>query len=62
MQRGAGEGLTEIFNSVNQKLVADFCLEMYQKMGLLDGIEVLGHPIKTSGSKPRSLRQTTLLM
>ncbi len=38
---GQGEGLMEIFKSVNSKFVADFCLQMYQKMGLLDGIEVV---------------------
>jgi hypothetical protein len=36
-----GEGLAEIFKSVDQKFVADFCLEMYKKMGLLKGVEVL---------------------
>ena len=38
---GEGLNLTDIFKSVDQKFVADFCLEVYQKMGLLDGIEVL---------------------
>jgi hypothetical protein len=38
---GRDEGLIEIFKSTNQKFAADFCLEMYRKMGLLDGIEVL---------------------
>lgn len=41
MQRGAGEGLIEIFKSTDEKTVADFCLKMYKKMDLLDGIEVL---------------------
>jgi hypothetical protein len=39
-----GEGnknLIEIFKSVNKHLVADFCLEMYKKMGLLDGVEIV---------------------
>lgn len=31
----------EIFASVSQKTAADFCLEMYQKMELLNGIEVI---------------------
>jgi hypothetical protein len=30
----------DIFKSVNAKTAGDFCLEIYQKMGLLDGIEV----------------------
>jgi hypothetical protein len=34
-------GLIEIFKSVNEETVADFCLKMYKKMGLLDGIEVI---------------------
>jgi hypothetical protein len=33
--------LIDIFKSTDQNLVADFCLEMYQKMGLLDGIKIL---------------------
>jgi hypothetical protein len=41
MQRGADEGLIDIFKSTDKNLVADFCLEMYRKMGLLEGIEVL---------------------
>ena len=41
--RGQGEGLNliDLFSSVNEKTVADFCLEMYTQMGLLDGIEVV---------------------
>jgi hypothetical protein len=31
----------DLFASVNEKTVADFCLEMYRKTGLLEGIEVL---------------------
>ena len=31
----------EIFTSVNARTVGDFCLEMYQKMGLLNGVEVV---------------------
>jgi len=43
VQPRADEGLNliDVFKSVNQNLVADFCLEMYQKMGLLEGIEIL---------------------
>lgn len=36
-----GGGLINIFKSVDEKFVADFCLEMYKKMGLLDGIDVV---------------------
>lgn len=31
----------DLFASVNEKTVADFCLEMYRKMGLLNGMEVI---------------------
>ena len=33
--------LIDLFASDNEKNVADFCLEMYKKMGLLDGVEVV---------------------
>lgn len=36
-----GEGAVDIFKSVNAKTAADFCLEMYKKMGLLNGIEII---------------------
>jgi hypothetical protein len=39
--RGQGEGLIDIFQSVDATTVADFCLEMYQKMGLLEGVEIV---------------------
>jgi len=43
VQPRADEGLNliDVFKSVNQNLVADFCLEMYQKMELLEGVEIL---------------------
>ena len=31
----------EAFKQVGAPLVADFCLEMYRRMGLLEGIEVI---------------------
>ncbi len=31
----------EIFRSIEKSNVADFCLEMYEKLGLLEGIEVM---------------------
>ncbi len=40
-RRVIGENLIDIFKSVEAKTVADFCLEMYKKMGLLDGIEIV---------------------
>lgn len=36
-----GEGAVDIFKSVDKKFVGDFCLEIYQKMGLLDGVDVV---------------------
>jgi hypothetical protein len=33
--------LIDIFTSVRAETVADFCLEMYKKLGILDGIEVV---------------------
>lgn len=33
--------LIDGFKSTDEKTVADFCLEMYRKMGLLDGVEIV---------------------
>ena len=33
--------LIELFRSASAETVADFCLEMYRRMGLLDGVEVV---------------------
>ncbi len=41
LPRFVGKEIINIFESVKANTVADFCLEMYQKMGLLDGIEVV---------------------
>ncbi len=41
LPRFVNKPLIDIFLSVDKNLVADFCLEMYQKMGLLEGIEVV---------------------
>ena len=41
LPRFIDKSMIDIFSSVNKKTVADFCLEMYKKMGLLDGIEIL---------------------
>ncbi|HYV33836.1 MAG TPA: hypothetical protein VE973_03230 [Candidatus Limnocylindria bacterium] len=40
LPRFAGLDLINTFKSVMEFNVADFCLEMYKKMGLLDGIEI----------------------
>ncbi len=36
-----GQPLIEIFKKISAANVADFCLEMYRCMGLLDGIRVV---------------------
>lgn len=36
-----GVNLIDIFKSTTSTTVADFCLEMYKQMGLLDGIEIV---------------------
>lgn len=35
------QNLIDIFKSITANTVADFCLEIYKKMGLLDGIEIV---------------------
>ncbi len=41
LPRFMGKSIIDIFSSITATTVSDFCLEMYQKMGLLDGIEVM---------------------
>ncbi len=41
LPRFVDKSLIDIFKSTNRKFVADFCLEMYRKMGLLEGIQIL---------------------
>jgi len=41
LPRFANQKLINVFMSVEAKTAADFCLDMYTKMGLLDGIEVI---------------------
>lgn len=41
LPRFADKPLIDLFASVEQTNAADFCLEMYKKMGLLDGIEIV---------------------
>ena len=47
LPRFTNKSLMDLFSSVNKNIVADFCLEMYQKMGLLDGLEILRSSDKT---------------
>ena len=41
LPRFVEKDLIFLFESTDQKLLADFCLDMYKKMGLLDGIEIM---------------------
>lgn len=41
LPRFLNQSLIDVFKSVNEKTAADFCLEMYKKLGLVDGIEVI---------------------
>ncbi len=40
LSEGQGLDLIDIFKSVDANTVADFCLEIYKKMGLLEGVEI----------------------
>ncbi|PIR96181.1 MAG: hypothetical protein COT92_02610 [Candidatus Doudnabacteria bacterium CG10_big_fil_rev_8_21_14_0_10_42_18] len=53
LPRFVDKKLINIFTSINYKTVADFCLEMYKKIGLLDGIEVIR-------SSDKRFRQNTI--
>jgi hypothetical protein len=52
-----GRGVIDIFKSVNEKTVADFCLQMYEKLGLLEGIEVIRSSEKTFREKAMNLKE-----
>jgi hypothetical protein len=41
LPRFVDKSLSDIFLSTNENNAADFCLEMYRKMGLLEGIAIL---------------------
>lgn len=41
LHRFVDQNLIDKFNSINAKNVADFCLELYQAMGLLNDIEIV---------------------
>ncbi len=49
--------LINIFESVNTTTAADFCLEIYQKMGLLNGIEVIRSSDKTFREQAPELQE-----
>jgi hypothetical protein len=41
LPRFMGKPVVDIFSGVKAETVADFCLQMYKKLGLLDGIEIM---------------------
>lgn len=47
LTRFIDKDLIDLFAMTEEKTVADFCLKMYKKMGLLDGIEILRSSDKT---------------
>lgn len=47
LPRFVEQPLIEVFKSIKAGTVADFCLEMYKKIGLLDGIEIVRSSDKT---------------
>jgi len=55
LPRFVGQKLIAIFKSVDEKYVADFCLKMYEKMGLLEGIEIARSSDKNFRQKALSL-------
>ncbi len=55
--KGEGEkNLIDIFKNTNANNAADFCLEMYKKLGLLDGIEVVRSSDKSFREKADDLQ------
>ena len=55
LPRFVDKPLIEMFESVNEKAVADFCLEMYKKMGLLDNMEIIRSSDKSFREKAPDL-------
>lgn len=41
LPRFVSKAVIDLFSTVNEKNSADFCLELYKKMGLFDGIEIM---------------------
>ncbi len=41
LPRFVGRSMIDLFSSIDKNTAADFCLEMYNKLGLLEGIEVV---------------------
>lgn len=56
LPRFMDKDLIDLFASINSNNVADFCLDMYKKMGLLEGIEVLRSSDKTFRGKAPELK------
>ena len=52
-----GEGVIDIFKKAKGENVADFCLDMYKLLGLLDGIEVMRSSDKDFREKASELTE-----
>lgn len=57
LPRFTDKTLIDAFSSVEAKTAADYCLQMYQKLGLLEGIEVLRSSDKTFRQKSAEIKQ-----
>jgi len=57
LPRFVDKELIDVFMSVNEKTAGDFCLEMYKKMGLLDGIEVVKSSDKTFRKQAADIKE-----
>src|SRR6266404_2637010 len=55
LPRFVDQGAIDLFMSVDAKAVADFCLEMYSKLGLLEGIEVIRSSDKSFRQKAMNI-------
>ena len=58
LPRFVGQPVIDLFNSNNQTTVADFCLEMYHKLGPLTGIEVVRSSDKNFREQAGELSKT----
>lgn len=57
LPRFVSKEVVEIFKKVTGKNAADFCLEMYQKLGLLDGIEIMRSSDRTFRENASDLQE-----
>ena len=57
LPRFVDQSLIDVFKSVNSDNAANFCLEMYKKLGLLEGIEVVRSGDKTFRQQAGDLQE-----